>query len=285
MWFVLAILSGIFYTGSSLITRHVLKTGRDSWAFSFFYSAVGALVTIPFVIGIYIYTGEIALADDAFGWGAMVLVGFVIVFHNFLNFRASNYLEASLVDTIRKFRLIWIFIFGVIVLDEAFSYWKLTGTVLTVLAGILIIVKFKKPKSIKGIMFAFSATFAFAAGIISYKFLFEYFSVWTLTLFIFLIPAIINFIIMPSVLPRVVKLAKDNGKFVYLACILGGIANLTMNAALMLGQATKVPAIIEAFLVATLIGEYLILKERKNLLVKLLAIAFATIGAVIIRLA
>lgn len=285
MWLILALIAGGFYTASGLITRHVLKTGRDSWAFSFFYSAIGALVTLPFVVGIYAYNGEFTVPEEGFGWGVMVIVGFLIILHNFLNFRSSNYIEASINGTITKFRLIWILILGVLVIGEDFTIWKLLGTLLTVLSGGLVIAGFKKPKSLKGVLYAFAATFAYAGGLILYKILFEFFSVWTLTLFVtFLTPAVLNFIIMPNALKRTLALAKDNGKFVFLACGFGALANLAMNGALLLGEATKVPAMIEAFLVLTLVGEYIFLKEKKGLKTKLLAVVVVTIGAVLIRL-
>jgi uncharacterized membrane protein len=57
-----------------------------------------------------------------------------------------------------------------------------------------------------------------------------------------------------------------------------------MNYALSLGEASKTLVIIESFLVVTLIGEHLFLKERDSLSVKIIAVILATLGAVLIRL-
>jgi drug/metabolite transporter (DMT)-like permease len=285
MWLSLALLAGVFYTISGLVTRHVLKTGRDSWAFSFVYSATGALVTLPFVVGVYVYNGRFTVPDEAFGWGLMVIVGFLIILHNFLNFRASNFISASLSGTITKFRLIWIFGFGILLLDESFTLAKMAGTLATVVSGVLIIAAFKETKSWRGIVYAFGATFAYVGGIVLYSILFDFFSVWTLTLFVtFLTPAILNLLIMPKSVSRISKLIHDDGRNVLIACATGGLANLCLNGALLLGETTKVPAMIEAFLVVTLAGEYILLKERKGLRIKLVAVFLATLGAILIKL-
>jgi hypothetical protein len=49
------------------------------------------------------------------------------------------------------------------------------------------------------------------------------------------------------------------------ACGLGGLANLAMNQGLATGEASSVLAVIEAFLVLTLVGERVVLKEKEQL--------------------
>ncbi|MCX6816821.1 MAG: hypothetical protein NTZ93_03080 [Candidatus Beckwithbacteria bacterium] len=47
MWLIWALISGLFYTGDNLITRYILKGNKDAWAFSFYFSFIGALVSLP----------------------------------------------------------------------------------------------------------------------------------------------------------------------------------------------------------------------------------------------
>jgi len=278
MWLLFALLSGLFNTGSSLITRHVLKKDKnDAWAFSFFFSAIGALVSLPFMLT------NIKIGMTITPWLIMLLVGLLIVTQNFLYMASAKYVAPSISGSITKFRLVWVMIIGIIILHESSSPLKIAGTLLTVFSGIIVIKNFSKPKDIRGIIYSLGATIFYATVIILYKFLFSSFNSQSLTFFIFLIPALINLVIMPNAIKRIRGLIKSNYKSVIAACIFGALANLAMNQALSIGEAGKVLVLIESFLVVTLIGEHLVLKEKKNLLTKVIAVISATAGAILIR--
>ena len=279
MWFFFALLSGTFYTAQGLITRHILRGNKDAWAFSFYFSAVGALISLPFMLA------NVKIASSFVPWLLMLFVGCLIVLQNILNFKSTNTLEPSVQGSITKFRLAWVFLLGVIVLHEQFSWLKLIGMIVTVLAGIIILNKFRRPSSLKGIVFTFSATFAYAIVIILYKYLFSSFNSASLTFFIFFIPAIMNFILMPRSYTRIKTMFLEQRLPVFLACGLGGLANLAMNQALAIGEASRALVIIEAFLVITLIGEHVFLKEKTHLMTKIIAVGLATLGAILIRIA
>lgn len=279
MWFVFALISGAFYTAQGLITRHILRGNKDAWAFSFYFSAIGALVSLPFMLT------NIKVATQITPWAFMLLVGCLIVLQNILSFKSANTLEASVQGSITKFRLVWVFLLGVIILHEQFSLLKLGGTLSTVLAGSIILNRYRKPSSLTGVAFAFTATVIYGIIIILYKYLFSSFNSASLTFFIFFIPALLNIIIMPHALERINAMFREQRVPVILACALGGFANLAMNQSLAMGEASRALVIIEAFLVITLIGEHLFLKEKSNLPTKILAVGFATLGAILIRIA
>lgn len=276
MWLGWALISGLLYTGQNLITRYILKGNKDSWAFSFYFSFIGALVSLPFILNHY------QVSNHLNQWGLIFLVGLLIVGHNWLNFKSSNYLEASVNGAILKLRLAWVFIFSLIFLKESFSLTKLAGTVLAILAGVIIIRGIKRPNSLTGTLLAIASTMVYATVIMLYKILFQDFNAVTLTFFIFLIPAVFNLLIMPQAFLRIKKLFKTDGKAVILACGLGGLANLAMNQGLAGTEPTKVLVIIESFLVLTLVGEHIWFKEKEYLPVKLGAVIAATLGAILI---
>ena len=278
MWVLFALLAGAFYTASGLLTRHVLKSQQDAWAFSFFFSAGGALVSLPFVVLNHHWSSR---ASD---WLLLGLLGLLIVGHNWLNFRSSNYLEASLTSILTKFRLVWTLLFGVVLLGEAFSWTKVAGTMLTIVAGLVVFGTVRRLPSIKGVWLALSATVVYAVVIVGYKMLFSSFNSATLTFFIFLIPAGLNYVLMPQSWQRITRLWLKDGKPVLWAALLGGGANLAMNQALSLGEMSQVVVIIEASLILTLIGEHLWLKETEHRGVKIMAAVAAIVGAILIQI-
>lgn len=279
MWLLFALLAGALYTGQGLITRHVLRGQKDAWAFSFYFSLIGAIVSLPFMLA----SPKFPTAWQP--WVVTLFVGLLIVGQNLLNFKSSNYLEASISGAITKFRLVWVFILSVLILHTGFSWLKFFGTMLAVGAGLVIIQRFKRPKSLTGVALAFSATILFATVIILYKYLFAYFNPVSLTFFVtFLPPVILNLLIMPRSLQRVGAIFKSSGRNVLLACGLGALANLALNQGLSLNEASSVLVIAEAFLIVTLVGEHVFLKEKEHLWVKIVAVGLATAGAILIRL-
>ncbi len=278
MWLSFALLSGVFFTGSVLVTRHILKEeSSDAWAFSFFYSAVGALVSLPFM------ASDIKVAVTIGPWLLMLIVGFLIVIQNLLYISSSKYVVPSVIGSITKFRLIWVMILGVIILHESSSVLKVIGTVLTVASGIVVVRNLSRPKDARGILYAFLATIFYAFVIVLYKYLFSSFNPQSLTFFIFFIPTILNIVIMPNFFQRTWTLATHRPAMVLVGCSLGAFANLAMNQGLSLGEASRVLVVIESFLVITLVAEHVVLKEKGNLIAKAVAVVCATAGAVLMR--
>jgi drug/metabolite transporter (DMT)-like permease len=277
MWILWAVLSAALFTYQGLLSRHVLRNQPDAWAYSLFFSAVGALVTLPFMLA------APTIPTSWQPWAIGALVGAIIVSHNWLWFQAARHLEASLSGAIQKIRLVWVFVFSVLVLGTAFSWSTLLGTILTVAAGVVIIRGLKQPKSLTGVYMVLGTTFLYAAIIILYKYLGTSFNAVSLTFFVaFLIPAIMNFVLIPRAAARSLAVYRKDGRNVVLACVTGALANVALIQGLAVGEPTGVVVITEVFLIFTLVGEHLWLKERSHLALKLSAVLLATVGAVLI---
>lgn len=115
MWLFCALLAGVFYTIQGLLTRNLLRGQKDSWAFSFYFSLIGALVSLPFMLY------DPVLPSSWQPWLLAPIVGLFIVGQNLINFKAYNYVEASLLGAISKFRLVWVFVFSIILTQTSFS--------------------------------------------------------------------------------------------------------------------------------------------------------------------
>jgi drug/metabolite transporter (DMT)-like permease len=278
MWLLFAALTGVLYTGEGLLQRFLLRSQKDAWAFSFFYSLVGMVISFPFMLS------DPKLPSSLVPWLLALLIGIIIVGHNLLIFKASNHLEISLVGALTKLRLAWVFVLGIVFLGVSFSWASLLGTILTMIAGLVIIHRFKRPKSAYAISLVLTATILNALIIILSKYLLSSFNAVSLTFFATFLPAtIFNFVLMPDAKNRVKKLFKDDWRIVLLTCGLGSLANLSLNQALSLNDANSVVVISEVFLILTLIGEHVLLKEKEQLWVKLVSVLLAIGGAILIQ--
>ena len=279
MWFLFAALSGLLYSGESLLQRFLLRDQKDAWAFSFFYSLIGTVIALPFMLA------DAQLPTSWVPWLLAVVVGLLIVGNNLLVFKSSNYLEASIVGSLSKIRFVWIFVLGILFLDSSFSWPKLFGTVLAIAAGVVIIHSFKRPKSLVGIALVLGATLFNASIIILSKYLLDSFNVASFTFFATFLPAaIFNFLLMPQAFKRTKRLFKSDWRVIVVACSLGAFANLALNKALSLHDANSVVVMSEIFLVLVLAGEHILLKEKEHLWIKLLSIALAISGAILMQI-
>jgi drug/metabolite transporter (DMT)-like permease len=159
----------------------------------------------------------------------------------------------------------------------------LLGTILAVCAGWIILHSFKRPDSAKGISFVLIMSVANATIIVLFKYLLSSYNAASLTFFADFLPAtIFTLILMPGAAARIKNLFKDDWRVVFLACALGALSNLALNAALSLHDAASVLVVNEAFLVLLLVGEHVYLKERERAWVKLTSVILATAGAILI---
>ncbi len=274
-WWFFALLAGSFYTGTGLVTRHILRGGQDAWAYSFYFSAVGALVSLPF----FLWSWQ--TPSQALGWGLMLTIGCLVVIHNWLNFTSSKYIPASVNGVVLKFRLASVLVLAAVFGQETLTGLKIAGVVCAIAAGWLLRQSFRGSQSLYGLGLAFVSTIVYGTVVTISKFLLtnSFFSSPALTFFIFFGPMVINALIMPSARSRIIALWQVARWRVVLATTLGGLANLSINQAFLLGEASRVVIMVESFLVVTLVGEHFWLREREHLVAKVCAVFISLLGA------
>lgn len=280
MWLLFAILSGFFFAALALVDRHLLKEKEsDPLAFSFFFSFTSTLLLIPVVF----YDPQ--FSSDILPWVLVIIVSALLSAGNFLNYIGVKHASASTVGTIRKFKVVWVFLLGLLLAYEEWSVYKGLGVLFTLIAGIIVVAKSDEPLSLKGCVYTFIATFFAAAAFVIYTPLLQDFNVLSLTFLIFAFPALINFMAMKNVIVRIkAKYNKQSWRLLVIG-LLGVLANITFVAAVNLGETTRVLVIVEALFIVVLLGEHFILKDKKGILRKSAAAILAIMGAILIRIA
>ncbi len=278
MWLFFAIAAGILFTFSTLLNRRILKSGSDPWILSFYFSAIGSVITLPFMVGNFQAPNTWSL------WLLMVLTACLVVFHNFLNYTALKHISASVHGTFYKFRLVWALLIGIVLTLESWQLLTVFGVALTVAAGVLLVWQKGERFSMTGIAFVLGSGVVNAVAFTLYKFLFDSFSVETLTFLTFFIPAVVNVLVIPRFGQRIKGFGSTMWLSVILACSFGAFANLAINTSINMGEVTSTLVIVEAFLILVLAGEHLFLKERAGMLKKTIAVLLAVIGAICILL-
>lgn len=279
MWLLFSVLAGALFTAESLLQRFHLRKQKDAWTFALFYCLIGTMVTFPFMLA------DPKIPTHPTPWILAALVGLLIVGNNLLFFKATGLIEVSLINSLLKLRLVWVFLFGILFLHDPFSWEKLLGTVLTIGAGWLIIHSFKRPDSTKGIYLILTMTVVNAAIVILFKYLLSSYNAVSLTFFADFLPAtIFTILLAPKAIARIKTIFKDDWRIIFLACTFGALSNLALNAALSLHDVTSVLIINEVFLILVLVGEHVFLKEKEQLWIKVVTVILAVVGAILIQI-
>jgi len=279
MWLFYSLLSGGLYTAESLLQRFHLRKQKDVWTFALFYSLIGAIVTFPFAVA------SPKIPTHITTWLLVFLVSILIVANNMLFFKATSLVEISVVNSLQKLRLVWIFSLSILLLHDSFSWPELLGTILVICAGWIILHSFKRPESARGIWLVLILSLVNGGIIILFKYLLSSFNSVSLTFFADYLPAtLLTALVAPKAATRIKDIFKDDWRVIFLACSLGAFSNLALNAALSLHDASGVLVMNEAFLILVLVGEHIFLKEREKTWIKAATVALAIAGAVLIDL-
>ncbi len=279
MWFIFALISGVFFAINSLMMRRYAKEHEDMWIFSFSFSLFCSIILLPF----FIY--EFKLTNTAVFWGGVVLIGTVVVINNLMGFTASKLLGPSTQNIIGKFKLIWLVITGLILFSEVLTLTKIIGIILIISASLLVIDYKSWKVSRKGIILVFVGTLTSTLYAIIIKKLIVLSGPLTLTFLVFFIPMLLNAIVIPNFIKRVKKEYSkvSNIKALFFIGLAGSVANLALIKALSYSELSGVYLIMEASLIVIIFGEHFVLKEKERVLLKALAVCLAIVGALLVR--
>lgn len=197
-WIVFSTISGTCYTISNIIARKVLSKSDDAWAYSFWFSFFGMIVTLPLAV---LEPKFPSVQSNFWVYAVVTAMGLGIVGHNWLVFEATKRISASMVGIISKFRLLWALILGALWGLELLTYSKVLGVVAVVLSGALVFQGQKHKQSVLGNSLILISTILYATISLVIKWLLAHtdFSAASLTFgALFLGPTIINAALMPD---------------------------------------------------------------------------------------
>ncbi|MGV8162258.1 MAG: EamA family transporter [Candidatus Nanoarchaeia archaeon] len=276
MWFIFALIAGIFFAVTSLLTRAYAKKRKDAWIMSFYFSFLCALILLPF----FIY--EFKFVNTWVFWGGLLLMGGILVVNNLVWFKASQTIDASTQSTISKLRLLWIALAGFFIFNDVLNIKIIIGMGLILLASVLVL-DFKQWKiSRSGVILIIISTFTITIYAILLKKLIGSAGALTLTFLVCFIPAMMNAMVIPNFFTRAKK-AFSSIKLILAMSVAGVVANLALIKALSYNSLSGVYFIMDASLIVVLVGEHFFMNEKSRLGWKIVAVILAIAGAILIR--
>ena len=274
-WVILAALGGIFSNAFDFFSRYILRRESDSTFWAWYFEALRLII---FTILVF-FNFYIQLEIKTFF--LLFIVGFTELLAVFLYMKMHKYLQLSISTILLRSRLIWIPLISFIFLGQNLDLSGYIG-ILLLFIGISVILIPKKLYFDKGARFALAAAFVLSINFIFIKQSTHYASL-PLIIIADSLPAFIIFpIIMRNFKKRVIEGVKRNLVLKLTAVGLNAVSANFLLLALTIGDVSKVNAIHQAMMVTAILAGIVLLKEKENILNKLLGTIMTVVGVILL---
>ncbi|MCB9358504.1 DMT family transporter [Candidatus Woesearchaeota archaeon] len=246
------------------------------------YSFLGEFFSMILLIPMLVIFFE--LPSEPIAWVIALLSGILWS----ITLIASNYafknLSSSLKIIIHQSRLIIIVIAGYFIFNDSIGWNQLIAIGL-IITGIIIIAN---PKNIewswKGFALTVLGAFCSALALSSEKFVLNYFTPESYIGISFMLPALI---LSPFALQRqneIKRIIKNRFRTILAACLSGVLATYFIYRAYNSENISVVIPIIESSILVTVVGGIILLKERQDILRKIIGAVIVLAGAILVAM-
>lgn len=278
-WLFFAFIPAILFTIYNLLSRVISVNSKNPRAFAVVYSLVGAAVVLPFLI---FQLGSLKSVPTEIILLTFIGTIFYGIFDRF-QFFASREIEASTLAILYRLTPIATLIASVVFLSEKATTDKVLGTVLIILGNIIVVAGRKSTiKFNRGLVFALisAITLGLAYTVDKKASIFYPLAIYTFIQYFF--PPIYNL----SIPPLSFKILRDeitaaSWRIWALGLVsIGGYYSLIY--AFSKADVSKVVPISTTSSILTVIAGAIILKERTNMVKKIIAVLVAFAGVLLI---
>lgn len=281
MWFFLALFGTFNFAITRVLQRFLLKDGKhDSVAYSIYFQLLVAFIILPFAL-----INGFVIPNLSSLWPFLALMTVLYGFANSFSYISIRRIPISEFMIIMGTVPVWTTLTSIPLLGESTSVNKFIGIALTVIGVSYVFYTGKKLAMNKGHLYAFLASLCFGFAFTNDAFLLNSFNVLTYSVTYFLLPAIFLMVIYPKNVKLGKSLLSNKEKYKFLASgIFFAIAALSINFSYKLGgEISQITSILQLSPILAVILGIILLKERDNLLKKLIGAGIVILGVFLLR--
>ncbi len=279
MWLLYVLLYIVFAVAYNQFYKIALKTTKGDGALTVLVQFIGGFTALIYSL----FFGYKFPTD----WKIYVLLGIACIFYALsdrINTIVRSGIEASTFSIIKQLSTVFMIGAGLLFFKEKFIWKKIIGSVLIIFSNILIFYKKGNQKLDKYVLLGiFSSLISSIALFLdvnnSNNFNFAFYGALTL-----LVPALLITSVERIKIENIKnKFNKENGYVILITGICCGLTLVSQLRAYQLGEATSVAPLCALTVIGNVIVGYVFLKERNNLLKKLIAAALIIISVILIK--
>lgn len=216
-----------------------------------------------------------------------LFLGIAIIFYA-ISDRMNTFIragiEASTFSIIQQLSTVFMIMAGLLFFKEAFVVSKMIGAMLIVFSNILIFYKKGRIRFNKYVVFGILSNMAYTVGLFLDVNISESFNLAFYVALTLIVPALLIFLferIKVSMMQK--EFADGNKRAILITGISWGAMIVTQLRAYQLGQVTSVAPLCALAVILNVLAGYLFLKEKDNLLKKLIAALFIMVSIILIQ--
>lgn len=201
-----------------------------------------------------------------------------------LTFRAYQLNEASEVGILLLSQRLWVVIGAVFFLGEFATLSKTLGTLLILIGVGVVLWRSHQIKITRGILSALMAAFLYGVSYVNAFYILQHLDAVSFEVYASLLPAMVLLIIQPQIVRkmRFYSLPRNGIKVVF-AAVFDTLATLSLYIAYQVGRnASQIAPLSATSTLFTVALAAIFLKEREDLMNKLVGAAIVTVGTVLI---
>jgi len=273
-------LSILFTTAFNVISRISLSTTKHEYAYTILWQLFCA-----FLAPLFLLFDTFSVNVDPH---VLVLFGISIVFWALVDaflFSAYKFEEASVLAAILPLNYVFTFVVSVLFFRSLVKPTIVLGFVIIMVASFLIGFYKTRFRPSKGGVFALLCSFFTGAALGFNSEVVKSFSIPPYMFAAFIFPAAVNFFIFLR--PRVAEMRYElrlQWKGILLNAVMMDASFFFLLKAFQLGNVPQVVSISASSTLLTALAGIVLLKEKKNISLKIIAAALATLGVVLVQL-
>lgn len=280
-WFFLAVFAALSISVSRLLQKILLADNKsDPIAYSAIYQFLtGSIILIYALISGFSLEGYLNYIHN------MILMGFLYAIGGILLFKAIKSSEISNVLVFFTTNAIWSFLAAIIFLHDSISITKVLGVILIFVALVIVTIKDRRLKFDKGAIFALMAAFLFGIAFVNDAYIIGSRNVASYLVIAFIFPAILTLVLVPKSIKSLPQIFLNRTLIskIILMSFFYSMSSVAIFVAIQNGgSASSVNPINQTNGIITVLLSFVLLKERDNLLKKILGIILCFIGVILI---
>lgn len=275
-WVLYASLAGIFSNAFSYFSRLFLKDEGDSTAWAWFFET-GRLVLFLIVLFFNFY-----LQPSLKVWVLLILIGLTEFVSVYLHMKMHAYSELSISSILSRSRMVWIPVIAFLLFGEVLNTAQYLG-ILVLFIGLSLAISPKKWFVDRGAVYANIAAVIIALNVVLIKETAPFASAPVLMIAasfpsVFLFP-----LLMKNPLKRLPAFSKDKFGLKAFSVFIQFLSAYFLVLALQKGEVSIVNSIYQGMMVFAVLAGIIFLKERTNIIKKILGSIVALLGVLLLK--
>ncbi len=276
-WTITYVISAIIFAQKFKSSNRNMKNAGNLTILLECFTAFFALFFIPFF--------KIKFASDINIYIILLIVICIYAITDRLNIEARYGLDPSVFSMLKQLSTVFLMIFGFVFLKEEIVIKKLIGASLIIIANFLLTFDNGKIKINKYFIMCFISNFLFAVAMLINVNISDNFNLAMYTIMTVFLPSILIFIFGKHSIKGLKKEYKLLNKTDFIiASFCWCIMLISSVRAYQLGNVTVVAPLLTLTAILNALYEYFILKNKKNISIKIIAAILIILGVILIKI-